>query len=52
MGLGYASERLKDNKEIVMIAVGQSGGGLLYASKRLRNDQKFRALINSINSNN
>ena len=39
--LEYASERLRDNEEIVRIGAGQSGYALEYASERLRDNEEI-----------
>ena len=36
--LEYASERLRDDKDIVLAALGNDGMALEYASERLRDD--------------
>ena len=41
MALQYASERLRDNYDIVIKAVEQSGIALQYASYRLRNTREI-----------
>ena len=38
VSLSFAPDSVKDNKELVLIAVGLSGMNLQYASERLRND--------------
>ena len=37
--LNYASERLKDDKDVVLAAVTQYGHALSYASERLKDDE-------------
>ena len=39
--LEYASDRLKNNKEIVLEAVKQNGLALEYASDRLKNNEEI-----------
>jgi predicted RNA-binding protein (virulence factor B family) len=39
--LQYASEELKNDKEVVLEAVKQYGRSLLYASEELKNDKEF-----------
>lgn len=36
--LEYASERLKDDKDVVLAAVSQNGNALKYASERLKDE--------------
>ena len=47
--LAFASDRLKDNKEIVTEAVNNYGRALEYTSERLRNDKDI--VVNAINQN-
>ena len=39
--LRYASEELKNDKEIVLTAVKNNGYALAFASERLKNDKEF-----------
>ena len=41
--LQYASDELKNDKEIVMAAVAQNGSALQYASDELKKDQEIQA---------
>jgi hypothetical protein len=41
LALQYASEKLKDDKEVVLEAVKKNCYVLKYASERLKNDKKF-----------
>ena len=44
--LDYASERLKDNKELVIFAVRNDGNwALKHASERLKNDPDIRKIM-------
>ena len=47
LALEYASDRLRDNPEIVKIAVKQDGFALEYASDRLQGDIELRKLANN-----
>ena len=40
--LQYASDELKNDKDVVLAAVTQNGNALGYASAELRNDKDFR----------
>ena len=40
LSLQYASERLRDNEEVVLAAVNDVGSALQYASERLRDSEK------------
>jgi hypothetical protein len=44
MALRFASERLKNNKTIVSLAVQKDGLPLEFASDRLRNDEEIVSL--------
>jgi len=46
--LEYASETLKNDKDIVLETVKQNGYALQYASYKLRNDKEFMRLIDEI----
>ena len=39
-GLSLASDRLRDDKEVVIEAVKKDGNAIKYASKRLKNDRE------------
>jgi len=41
LALEYASEKLKDDKEIVLEAVKQDGLALEYASEKLKDDKEI-----------
>ena len=41
----YASDELKNDREIVMVAVQQDGGALEYASDELKNDKEIDWLL-------
>lgn len=44
----FASDELKNDKEVVMAAVKQNGEALKYASRRLKGDEDVIKIINNI----
>ncbi len=50
--LQYASDELKNDKEVVMIAVQQNGSALYYASDKLKSDKEavLAATVNNVNA--
>jgi len=47
--LGYASDELRANKDVVLAAVQQHGGALWYASNELKNDPDIKAAAKQAN---
>lgn len=53
LALYYASDELRNDKEVVLVAVGNDGWALRYASKELRNDKEvvLEAVVMNVKNN-